>query len=344
VGKPRAPKDTYSSLCISPSYTLASVESPENAWHYTSAAGLVSILTRHKLWATSAAYMNDKDEINAGRLALRRAIKSREPAVEQWQLDQLSAIGVTRPGNPHDLFLLCASSDGDALTLWRSYGIGSEAEYAIDLDPSIALLPIQQDASQRHPEPAPPGWGDDAIEHDNEGRPFLSYDPDHAYTYGGLWSEVEYLKPTNTAAARELEQLLSTMKRPTHNRRVMPFNLDYLAGPDPTANFKHPGFTDEREVRATWTVQPWWRFVLYRPGRFGATPYIEVATSESVEGHQDREQQNFIRPEHVERLPIRAVRIGPTRAAADAKKSLRMLLDSNGYGAVDIEQSSTPYR
>lgn len=288
--------------------------------------------------------MNDRDEIKGGRAALRRAIKNREPALEKWQLDQLSAIGVMRPGNPHDLFLLCASVDGDALTLWRSYGVGSEAEYAIDLDPAVPLRPVQQNDAPSHPDPAPPGWEEDAMEFDEGGLQFRAYDPDHAYTFGGVWSEVEYLKPTSTAAAAELEQLLASMKEPAHDKRIIPFNLDYLAGPDPTANFKHPGFTDEREVRATWTVQPWWRFVLYRPGRFGATPYIEVASSRRVEGHVDRERQNLIRPEHIDHLPIRSIRIGPTRAAADAMKSLRMLLDANGYGTVPIEQSSTPYR
>jgi hypothetical protein len=37
----------------------------------------------------------------------------------------------------------------------------------------------------------------------------------------------------------------------------MPFSMDYLAGPDPTVHFKHAGFSDEEEVRALWTVQPW---------------------------------------------------------------------------------------
>jgi len=288
--------------------------------------------------------MNDRDEIRAGRQALQNAIRAHQPPLEKWQMDQLSRVGVNKVGNPHDLFLLCAAIEGDLLTLWRSYGGISEAEYAVDFDPSVQLFPIQQNDADAHPEPIPPGWGDDAIEFNDEGVPFRAYDPDGPYSFGGVWGKVEYLEPTSTAAEAELAEILRHLKKPTHNGRVMPFYLDYLAGPDPTTSFKHPGFKDEQEVRATWTVGPWWRFVLYRAGRFGVTPYIEVGASSRPDGLEERESRNFIRPEHVDPLPIRSVRIGPTRAADAAKKSLRSLLDASGYGHVKIEISETPYR
>lgn len=285
--------------------------------------------------------MNDRDEIRAGREALWRAIDDHKPPLEEWHLEQLSRIGVTRSANPHDLFLLCAAVEGDALTLWRGYGAGSEAEYAIDLDPNVALLPVQQSDAAKHPEPAPPGWGADAIDYTDEGVPFTTYAPDHAYSYGGVWGNVEYLHPTSTAAEKEVSRVLKTLRKPPEGKRTVPFIWGYLAGPDPTSNFKHPSFSDEREVRATWTVQPNWRFVLYRPGRFGITPYIEVGAFHP--GDVDA-QAALIRPDQIGRLPIRSIRIGPTRAAGDAEKSLRALLDRFGYGNVEIELSNVPYR
>lgn len=75
--------------------------------------------------------MNDREEITTGREALMRSIERHEPPLEQWQVSQLGMFGVTDSGRPHEVFLLCAAQRGDALTLWRSYGAGSEAEYSI---------------------------------------------------------------------------------------------------------------------------------------------------------------------------------------------------------------------
>jgi hypothetical protein len=106
------------------------------AWHYTTAAGLLDILRRDRLWASSAAFMNDADEIRTGKRALQDAVAARQPPLEDWQLNQLRLLGGMTDGQPDKVFLLSASTDGDALTLWRSYGQGTEAEYALELDPS----------------------------------------------------------------------------------------------------------------------------------------------------------------------------------------------------------------
>jgi hypothetical protein len=227
--------------------------------------------------------------------------------------------------------------------LWRSYGAEKEAEYSIDFDPAVPLLPVQQNNGDEHPKPAPPGWRTDSGDLDDQGFPIPEPDPDEAYSFGGDWGKVEYLLPTSTAAEAELAEILSHLKRPAHDRRVFPFYLDYLGGPDPTTTFKHPGFADEQEIRAAWTVSPWWRFVLYRGGRFGVTPYIEVAASNGAELVK-RRSRFYVEPAQVGHLPIRTIRIGPTRAADEAKRSLRALLDANGYGHVVILVSETPYR
>jgi hypothetical protein len=209
----------------------------------------------------------------------------------------------------------------------------------------MSLLPVQQNKAESHPEPVPAGWEENSFEYTDEGERFRAYEPDLPYSFGGNWTDVVYLKPTSTAAQEELESILKLVRKPKiEGAHVVPFYLDYLSGPDPTVRFKHPGFEDEREVRALWTVSPWWRFVKYRPGRFGVTPYIEVAASDSPQNQGERASQDFIRGEDVGRLPIRTIRIGPTRAADDTEKSLRALLDANGYGDVRIRRSSTPYR
>lgn len=315
------------------------MDAPDRAWHYTTAHGLIEIVTKHRLWATSAAYMNDRDEIRSGRAALQKAIEERD--LPEWQLEQLKTIGVMRPANSHGLFLLCGSRDGDSLTLWRSYGAGGEAEYAIELDPTVPLHPIEQSEADSHPEPVPPGWYDGMYEYTDQGEQYEAYDPDEPYSYGGYWGEVQYLTTTSNHVEKELNELLAQLREPHPDQgRVFPFILDYLAGPEPTVLWKHPGFSDEQEVRATWWVGPWWKLVKYRPGRFGATPYIEVGAGE----HAHRSVPMTLTKATTKHLPIRTVRIGPTRVEEYAESTLRELLNANGYGHVAIEKSETPYR
>jgi hypothetical protein len=108
--------------------------------------------------------------------------------------------------------------------------------------------------------------------------------------------------------------------------------------------FKHAGFVDERELRAAWRVTPEWRFVLHWPTRFGVTPYVEVAAPRDVDRAGVIYGERFLSPDEVGRLPIRAVRIGPTRAGDAAEHALRMLLATNGYADAEILRSETPFR
>lgn len=286
--------------------------------------------------------MNDRDEIRAGRAALQESLKVREPELEDWQRRELKKMGISRDGTPRQVFLLSAALDGDLLTLWRSYGNGTEAEYAIDLEPNVPLWPVQQNDAEAHPAPPPPNWYKDAEELDENGQPFWAYNPDEPHIDRSNWGSVSYLDNSSSAAITELDRLIAKLERPdeTSEYRV-PFS-SYLLGLDPTVFFKQPGFSDEREVRATWQVQPWWRFVLYRAGRFGVTPYIEVAAPN--EAVKEGRRLNGLRQNDVGRLPIRSICIGPTRAADDAEHSLRAFLDAHGYGKVKILRSSTPYR
>jgi hypothetical protein len=96
---PNQPRYNYRARRNSGS-TLVNVDDVEQAWHYTTASGLISIVSKHRLWATSAAYMNDRDEIRAGREALQKAINEQKPPLAHWQLQQLKTIGVMRAGIP----------------------------------------------------------------------------------------------------------------------------------------------------------------------------------------------------------------------------------------------------
>ncbi|MBD8103980.1 hypothetical protein [Plantibacter sp. CFBP 8775] len=315
------------------------METPEHAWHYTTAHGLLEIVRRHRIWATSAAYMNDRNEIREGRDAIRRALEKRRPQLEDWQLKQLAEIGIDSDPTPISVFLLSAALDGDSLTLWRSYGAGGEAEYAIDFDPIVSMWPVVQNEAEQHPEP-PPGYYEDAREEVETGHFAQLYDPDAASVLASGWGKVEYLGDTSRVVEDELQEIIDGLKKPHEDSFYVMFS-DYQQGLDPTVFFKQPGFSDENEVRSTWRVEPWWRFVLYRVGRFGIAPYVEVSAKR---GTQPLHLWRGITQDEVGLLPIRSVRIGPTRGEDDAEVTLRALLDAHGYGHVEILRSSTPYR
>jgi hypothetical protein len=205
----------------SASVSIASMSEQQFAWHYTTAIGLINIVQRHRLWAGSAAYMNDASDIETGRAALRRAIEEREPALEEWELGSLRRRGVLKDAIPHNYFLLCGSTQGDELTLWRSYGAEKGAEYAIALDQGVELEPVMQNASERHPEPAPPGWYEEAYEYTDEGERYSAYDPDRSHAVGKTWRSIQYVDGANEAARQELTRLLDGIeKRRGRGRRV----------------------------------------------------------------------------------------------------------------------------
>jgi len=315
----------------------------DEAWHYTTAAGLLNIVRHNRLWASSAAFMNDASEIKTGKRALQDAAAARQPPLEDWQLNALRVLGVLTDGKPDKVFLLSASVEGDALTLWRSYGQGTEAEYAIRIDPLVGLTPVVQNVLEQHPSP-PPGWGDEVEDWTERGEPIPGPDPDQPYTWGGDWDAVQYLNEDSTLAPDELERIVRELRPPRSGRLSIPLIGDYFTEIDPSVLFKNTGFKDEREVRVTWTVNPWWKFVLYRASRFGVTPYIEVAAHDGTEPSDLERERSLLMPHRVGRLPLMSVRIGPTRATESAEHALRQLLDAHGYGETSIVTSSAPYR
>lgn len=314
------------------------VRSDEEVWHYTTTAGLKSILVERKLWATSAAMLNDTSELGLGRSVLRDLLGRAEgisPEIQERALKLLD-------GNDEALvsFILSASRNGDSLTLWRNYG-GNEVAYAVKLDRNRKLIPIEQVKGESHPTP-PPDYPEPEYERVSEEEYALSFDPDFKFVSGGTWRRVTYIQ---SADDRKVEAQLGKLVKdltPTSNTLASATaEYTWRSIHSPTVYWKHHGFMDEREVRAAWAASPSWKFVRYRPGRFGFIPYIEVATWVDDLDYMP----NFLAAEPRRRtLPITDIRIGPTQFPNDAERALRMLLNDNGFGHVKIHQSGTPFR
>ena len=123
---------------------------PEVVWHYTDGPGLISILSGHSLWATSAAFLNDEQEVELGlrRLTDRIADLVRAAGGPADITDAVDPRATSGP-SAATFYILSASDSWDSLPLWRLYG-GARESYAIGLD-ATQPLPVLGD-TDGHPE------------------------------------------------------------------------------------------------------------------------------------------------------------------------------------------------
>lgn len=94
-------------------------------YHYTSAAGLIGILSSGTIRGTNAAFLNDTSEIEYGLsvcvAVLEEERSARTSAAEQVLLER--ALGLIRDdASPHEVYVTSFSARRDVLSQWRGYG------------------------------------------------------------------------------------------------------------------------------------------------------------------------------------------------------------------------------
>jgi hypothetical protein len=300
--------------------------------HYTGTQGLISILTTHTLRATSAAFMNDANEMRTGAAAFSELLESRRHALNADEIEHVEQSGLLSVSGAFRNFLLSAADDPDNLTLWRNYGV-SQVAYSIELDPRAPLVPLAKSKQDKHPSP-PPGFYDREMDTDPAtGESFpVDADPDWVAAFGGAWQRVSYVEDfSNPTIVAHFDDMIDKFRRRGKGGIWIPA---YAVGNSLLDFIKDAGFEDEREVRSVHWVNPWWKFVEYRETKFGVAPFISLTTpgSETTEWAAT-----------ANKLPIVSVTIGPNATDA-AEKALRALLDQWGYGDAKISRSKTPYR
>lgn len=230
----------------------------ESVWHYTDAHALLNILDTGKLWASQYTSLNDLDEIREGWNYVKRSIDALEKTSEfdrdvlSWAQAQLSDSAEARFS---DIYVLCASTNGDDANQWRSYGNGGRG-YAIELDTSVKL---QSRGPSKYTKVAP-GW-QSCLYSDEQRQHAFDDASNRARDFWGRGEALEH-HPDEAVAANSAH----AAKMDAH------FEVAQFAW-----RCKNIGFSSEQECR---TVIQTNEDPQFRATPAGITAYVEVSVDE----------------------------------------------------------------
>ncbi|WP_422935016.1 hypothetical protein [Sinomonas sp. P47F7] len=311
-------------------------------WHYTTAAGLIGILTENVLRAGSAAFMNDHREIHAGQVAWNARIEQEAQQVTESLAQSIRNLGSFAISiNPYDVYVACACRSGNNLTMWRNY-TGVDVGFAIQLDPTKPLSMRRQHRAEDiifpsdRELPANVGGSEQTVMDLFNGLLSTAYKPlrwedaiynpdkQNAIMDNGVKKYRDYVDGANftDVTVKDFFEFMLDLER----------HLQL---------FKNIAFKDELERRIVSPLShPYLKraFMKYRPGKYGVVPFVELGIPE---GESDAHSDG---PQTIRRLPILRVTVGPTPYPEAARRSVLDLLGSCGYGDVPVDSSEIPFR
>jgi hypothetical protein len=235
---------------------------PEVVYHYTSASGLLGIISTGRLWMTDIEFVNDAEELAYARATVlddlrARADKLAPPEVDGYADADGSRAEVLRnvateleqspqahPSRTYHVYAACFCENGDLLSQWRAYG--GDGGYAIGFR-TAALLEVPTLLESVHFKKVTYGLGG--------ARPYLD-------------AMLEAVAPNPTA----------------HPGVQGNFQLMSLVLPT-VAAIKHPTFAEEQEWRLLSTGWGAWEALSFRPGSVGLVPYVEASLPDDAVAH-----------------------------------------------------------
>jgi len=304
----------------------------ELLFHYTNADGLKGIIENNELWASSAYFLNDPNEITYGydllREALEKSLRDAEKLGEKNSLkitlvtelcrffgDDLLKKKIITP-----IYLVCFCEEDNLLSQWRAYG--QAGGYSIGL-----RVPTVETAS--------------------EGQGFRA----EPVTYTSVWAKVEYDKTEQTKQCSALlNSMLGTLNLETCEaiRRLSdhPF-LGYNSFArvireillEEVLRFKNEAFKVEKEWRIIIRQRELKKqsmddggksplSIYFRSLRGMLVPYVKLIPANPA----------------LNTLPIKRIRTGPTLDKETAKMAISLMLEKKGYPGVKVEGSDIAVR
>jgi hypothetical protein len=277
--------------------------------HYTSAEGALAILQSGSLRFTDYAYLNDTREVTYG-LDIARSVLNTDAFIAGSQvLTKLKAhIEDGDPFSPYNIYTASFSSDPDSLSQFRLYGpvaLGFEAN-------SIGFGYPKGELHLGH----------------------VVYDSDQ---------QAQLIETFFDLVKQSEKKDAAGIKRDGMRQITTEFLVNYLLRI--LALFKHPTFSDEREVRLLYAepleiMDQFEEETAHRQFRISdglIIPFTDTSSTTRI-FRSDKPTQT---PQN---LPLKSVAIGPTTQAEALARGMRDLLSSEGYHDVEVSLSEAPLR
>ncbi|POH75369.1 hypothetical protein [Arthrobacter glacialis] len=325
-------------------------ENSNLVWHYTDGAALMNIITNNELWASSAAFMNDVDELLSGNKELRKHFDEQRETLPEPVAQLLEQHIPKEDSRTKDAFVLSGSTDPDSLTLWRNYG-RHQVSFAVGFDKRVPLVPmiptVPKDGIEVTEHPYPPSdYYENMYDSDAEGNvalhpdgsPIVINDPDTERVENSGWKPVVYDQSQQKDLISEIfARLRQSAEAATDGKSSIGFWMQLYLMNESLHLIKNAGFLDEKEERVVVWLAPDWKFVCHRPGPYGIMPYIKLtAPSEDDSDHRYATKPGT--------LPIQEIRVGPSPYSLAAVESLKQLLGFHGLHDVKVTYSEIPFR
>lgn len=280
-------------------------ECPKSLFHYTSTQGLLGILQYKALWATERRFLNDSSEVVYGTDLLKSICSEqldKERCAEARQV--LDLFLKAEAGQPERSFISCFCDDGNLLNQWRVYA--GQGGYSLEFGTAgFVIDPRSKDV----PSPA---------------RVLLPvvYDPD---------TQQSLLRRRVVAICNAICEVAPGAQGNESNELIEKGLRALLSSTNRLlSQFKDPAFKVESEWRLLNCDENADRFIQFRAGAYGLTPYISFDIS--VEGTTGNT------------LPLRSITLGPTRHAENSEWAIRELLRKYDYPEVQVKHSRLPVR
>jgi hypothetical protein len=304
---------------------------PSTLYHYTTADGLIGILQSRQIWATNVRFMNDTSELAYGIRMVRAIFDDVGRRATDDGARQVRLFGFVRDGifdmlddaernTKHYAVSFCGN--GNLLSQWRGYG-QSGGGFAL----GIAAAELTNFQAEILPNPpVDPGLLGVFLRK-------VIYEPQLQQQLVRGW--IAFL-------LRWLDsRRASTADTPEAVRTSEPANIVARLLYEALVCFKHPGFAEEEE----------WRLI--QQGRIGRqdvckvtfrarsgriVSYSPLTFRQAAGQHRDGESPR-------NDFPLSAVTFGPSLDGEAAERALRMLLESQGFdaGQVQIDPSGIPF-
>lgn len=298
-------------------------------FHYTSGAGLIGMVEEGVVWASEAASLNDLAEVRQGWTLIQNWLQEQPDSDAIEHLRQQAA----RPLQlPHDVFVLCASTEGDDANQWRLYA-DKASGYAVELNPDIELVVVSDVAETPGPD-----------------KP-TSVHPATEVAFVTPWLQVLY-EPTEVQ--RALQELVESVESELQDlesagpaeeevdNRYENFGDDSYEALAMIAHLiKRPGFAGEHEVRVIATLMWRDRHLRYRAGTHGIVGYARLTGR--PQGHSSWVVFHPGSKRAKTALPLRSVRLGPL-LSEEHVSTVERLLGRRGLREVEVWTSSVPLR